>query len=144
MRSCYSGHFEIAKWLHSIDVTITVNDYSFRFSCTNGHLEIVKWLLELDPTIISDNIKNLRQVKYDKLGISAQSAILFECIRNGTDFPEITEIDDCILYSLKHYNMISHLNKLSLQFPYIFFDVTDGKITEFVIEKIQMKSARNS
>ena len=139
-----NGHVEIAKWLHSLGTDIRAeDDFAFKLSCEKENFEIAKWLHEIDPMIISENVRNVRNLDYEQLGISEQTAILFECIKNNTEFPEIDEIDDCILHSLKYYNMIDHLTKLSLQFPYIYFYVEDGKITEFAIDRPQMKSARN-
>ena len=43
-RVCENGHFEVAKWLLSVEQRI--NSYnSFFLACINGHLNVAQWLL---------------------------------------------------------------------------------------------------
>lgn len=141
---CRGGDLETAKWLYRLSSNIQAHNNPFMQSYLHEQFEVAELLLGLDPTIISKHIKSIRSVDFDKLGISAQSAILFEHIKNNTEFPEIDEIEDSVLRSLEHYHMIDHLTKLSVQFPYINFEVDNGNITEFNINRVQIKSARNS
>lgn len=147
--SCETGELDIAKWLVNLGADIhSEDDDAFIESCSHNNFDVARWLLELDHMIISRCIRSVGFFEgyfgYEQLGISEQSAILFECIRTKKEFPEINEIEDIVLHSLKHYNMIDHLTKLSIQFPYINFEVANGKITEFNINRVQIKSARNS
>lgn len=133
----------MANWLYKLDTGVHVKiDTALVCSYNTGKFEIVKWLYELDPTIISKNIKKLDNFNYDMLGISKETSLLFQCIKNEVPFPEIDYIDECIIYSLVHYNMVDHLVKLRERFHFICFDIVDGKITDFTIKHFSSKSAR--
>lgn len=137
-------NFEIAKWLYSLGVNIRVrDDLAFIYSYNNYNLEISQWLHDLDNKILAENIKDLDNYPEHGSLVSVQNAKLFECILNGTPFPEIEEVDDLIVHSLCYYNMIDYLDKLCEQFQYIQYGVDDeGQVTYYDVNRTQIKSAR--
>lgn len=128
--ACANGHLETAQWLVDMGADIHAkNDDAVRLSLKEKHYGVVKWLNQLDNNIISRFIKdNKGPIEYDLIGISKETGILFECIRKNEPFPKIDDVEDCIIYSLAHYNMIDHLVKLRDQFPFINFGVVGKKI----------------
>jgi hypothetical protein len=53
-RACNFGHFEMAKWLYSLDGKVNIhvrNEYPFRMACESGNIDLVKWLYDLDGKI---------------------------------------------------------------------------------------------
>jgi hypothetical protein len=51
--SCVHGNLEMAKWLYTQRLDISVSEWRFMFSnvCQAGHLDVVKWLLQIKPSI---------------------------------------------------------------------------------------------
>lgn len=142
IHSCGEGHLEVAKWLRRLGVNIrTPSDAGFMVSCMHNRFEIIKWIYESDPNILLENIRNIHHIDYGRLGISEESAMLFECIKNNDPFPKIEYIDENVIRSLAHYNMIDHLAKLREQFNFIVFDVVNGKVTNLSFKFFRSKNA---
>jgi len=143
LKSCESGIIELAQWVYSLCVNIP--DYSdiFRCCCEEGDVDIAKWLYSIDKTVLFKTIRDIGNIDLQDLGVRDESILLFECIRNGDLLPQIYDIEDEVIIPLVHYNMVSHLETLREQFTYINFDVVDGKVTDFRIDR-PTKSARNN
>lgn len=141
--SCSIGRLDIAQWLYNHGANIYAgHNYAFRSSCENGHTQITKWLHEIDPSLVSVTVRDVK-IPYSQINIPDECAILFEHIRKGETFPEIDEISDNVIISLAHYGMIDHLLKLQIKFPYIDFDIGNGKIIELSIKRCSPKNARS-
>lgn len=62
--ACSNGHFEIAKWIFSINPNLDIHakdSYAFCYSCENGHFEIAKWLFSINPNL---NISAYREYAF--------------------------------------------------------------------------------
>lgn len=108
--------------------------------CHNSHLEYSSMTSRNLMPIIVKGFTNTPD--YESIGISKQSADLLECVRLGESFPVIDDIEEIVLESLCHYNMIEQLTKLKEQFSFITFDIVNDKIENFAIKHFRTKNAR--
>lgn len=146
-RCCKNGTLEMAQWLYSLGADIHIrDDFVFINSCRQANFEIARWLHHIDPMMVSKlNLKlNHQNFNYEALRISEESATLFRCIRKGEPFPPVDNIEENVLWSLYHNNMIDELTKLREQFSFIIFDIEAGAITNFAIKPFRSKSARKN
>lgn len=143
IRCCENNHYELVVWLHSLGVDVCFEDYgAFITSCRRGHYDIANFIYKIDPSMISKTVRHsIFPIRYNLLGISDESALLFSCIKLNEPFPEIESVEENVIRSLVHYNMIDHLTELSLQFPFIRFEVIDGKIENLCIKRFSSKNA---
>ena len=76
-KACNHGHLEIAKWLHSLGIDITANNYnSFYQSCTNGYIEIAKWLHMLGADSHIDSEMVFRVIARENLDLDGLTFLL--------------------------------------------------------------------
>lgn len=142
--SCRSGHLEIVKWVVNLGADIYLQDnYTFAASLAHDHLQVAQYLYQLDNNLLPMIIKQLPTDKYSKICKSEQSLMLFELIGENKPFLELEDINDDVIISLAHYNIIDHLILLRKQFSFIEFDVIDEKIVHLHIDRRCTKSARS-
>lgn len=142
--SCGRGSLEFVMWLHELGVSDETLDDAMRNSISHNRDEITKWLYSISPKLIEKYIRLIYDESlYDYLGIDPEIATLFKCIKNKAPFPEVDEIDNSIINSLAHYNMITHLDALKEKFSFITYDVINDKIENLRIDRTNTKNARN-
>lgn len=141
IRACERNHYEILKWIHSIDELKEAYDKVFTSACSYNHIEIARWLCQLNPTaytftvvdnkIVDWNIKTMidRMNEY----ITTSDIMTLSCfdfqrsedmINDGCYICHDTEFDRCELqckhtYCLKCiFNWIIYSRQIELKCPY--------------------------
>jgi hypothetical protein len=113
------GHFEIAKWLHSlggVDIHAK-NDEAFLYSCYKGQIEMAKWLYSLGAVVsntyrIESAVNIHTDDTYDAFGCSCRSGHI-----------------EIIIFLLTIYNKYNYIHTIDNIATKLLFDLrTDGKI----------------
>lgn len=139
---CECRRTKMAKVLYALTYKSAADIPTAVFELSTNHEETMRWLYSIRPLFLSETIKTVI-INYNLLGISPETQTLFFHIRFNWPFPKIETIDESVIHSLVHYNMIDHLLKLRDQFPYIVFDVVNDHIENFAIRRFGSKNARN-
>lgn len=152
-QACEGNKIKTAQWLldnYEPDIYFN-NNYTFRISYANECDKTTKLLYDLDNHIFVSCFQDLC-MKHDtdidtlkELGFSDTTIEQLVTIKKGTEFPNIDamdNIDDIVVKVLCHYHHVNVLEKLCTKFPYIYYEVSDGKVVDYAIRRFKQKSSR--